>query len=59
MALAFQKGQTVSLKVTTPSGPVVGFKVDGAGNVSYLVEWTNAEGQTDQRWFAEDELQAA
>lgn len=58
MALAFQKGQTVALKVTPPAGPVMGFRVDGEGNVSYLVEWINAEGQTQQRWFAEDELQA-
>jgi uncharacterized protein YodC (DUF2158 family) len=58
MALTFQKGQTVALKATPPSGPVMGFKVDGEGNVSYLVEWTDADGQSQQRWFSEDELQA-
>jgi len=37
---------------------VVGFKVDGEGNMFYLVEWTDAAGETQQRWFAESELQA-
>lgn len=60
MALTFQKGQTVTLKnPAVPTGPVVGFKVDGNGNVSYLVEWTDAAGEAQQRWFAEDELTAA
>lgn len=58
MALAFQKGQTVALKVKAPTGPVIGFKVNDAGEVSYLIEWENADGQTNQRWFTEDELQA-
>lgn len=60
MALAFQKGQTVTLKTpAVPTGPVVGFKVDNEGNVSYLIEWTDAEGQSQQRWFSESELTAA
>jgi hypothetical protein len=60
MALAFQKGQTVTLKTpTVPSGPVLGFKMDGEGNVAYLIEWTDAEGNSQQRWFDEGELTAA
>ena len=60
MALAFQKGQTVTLKnPAVPTGPVVGFKVDNDGNVSYLIEWTDAAGQAQQRWFPEAELVAA
>jgi len=59
MALMFQKGQTVTLKTpAVPTGPVVGFKVDGEGTVSYLVEWTDAAGEAQQRWFTEDELTA-
>lgn len=59
MALTFQKGQTVTLKnPAVPTGPVVGFKVDNDGNVAYLIEWTDAEGNSQQRWFAEDSLQA-
>ena len=57
MALTYQKGQTVTLKnPAVPTGPVVGFKVDNEGNVSYLIEWTDAEGQSQQRWFGESEL---
>lgn len=60
MALAFQKGQTVTLKnPAVPTGPVTGFKVDGEGNVSYLIEWTDAGGNVQQRWFAESDLVAA
>ena len=60
MALTFQKGQTVTLKnPAVPKGPVVGFKMDNDGNVSYLVEWTDASGATQQRWFTETELVAA
>ena len=60
MALTFQKGQTVTLKnPAVPTGPVVGFKMDNDGNVSYLIEWTDAAGQMQQRWFAEAELVAA
>lgn len=60
MALTFQKGQTVTLKTpAVPTGPVIGFKMDGDGNVTYLVEWTDASGDVQQRWFTEAELVAA
>lgn len=60
MATAFKKDQVVTLKnPAVPTGPVVGFKMDGDGNVSYLVEWTDAEGASQQRWFAEADLTAA
>ena len=60
MALTFQKGQVVTLKnPAVPTGPVVGFKMDNDGNVSYLVEWEDATGTAQQRWFTEAELTAA
>jgi uncharacterized protein YodC (DUF2158 family) len=60
MALTFQKGQTVTLKnPTVPKGPVAGYKMDNDGNVSYLIEWVDAAGEMQQRWFAEAELAAA
>jgi uncharacterized protein YodC (DUF2158 family) len=60
MALTFQKGQNVTLKTpAVPNGPVIGFKMDGDGNVAYLVEWTDASGDVQQRWFTEAELVAA
>jgi len=60
MALTFQKGQTVTLKTpAVPTGPVVGFKVDNDGNVAYLIEWVDAAGHKQQRWFPENDLVAA
>ena len=60
MALAFQKGQSVTLKnPAVPTGPVIGFKVDMDGNVSYLIEWVDAAGESQQRWFKETDLTAA
>jgi len=33
--------------------------MDEDGNVSYLVEWTDADGNDKQRWFDEAQLVAA
>jgi hypothetical protein len=33
--------------------------MDEDGNVSYLVEWTDADGNAQQRWFDEAQLIAA
>jgi hypothetical protein len=54
----FKKGDVVKLVGVTPQGPVVGMRMDDDGNVFYLIEWADAEGHTQQRWFAESELAA-
>ena len=54
----FKKGDTVKLISVVPQGPVIGMRMDDDGNVSYLIEWTDVEGHTQQRWFAEEELVA-
>jgi uncharacterized protein YodC (DUF2158 family) len=59
MATKFAKGDTVKLVSVTPEGPVQALRMDEDGNVSYLVEWTDAEGDVTQRWFEEDQLAAA
>lgn len=56
MALLYQKDQRVTIKVFSPTGRVVGFKVTDAGQVLYLIEWVDAEGESQQRWFPESEL---
>ena len=57
MATKFQKGQPVKLKGTVPQGPVARLRMDEeTGAVSYLLQWTDAEGVVHERWFAEDEL---
>ena len=54
----FKKGDVVKVKAVTPEGPITKMRMDEDGNVFYLLEWTDAQGETQQRWFAEDELTA-
>lgn len=56
MATKFKKGETVTVKAVVPSGPVQALRMDEDGTVYCLIEWTDVEGQTQQRWFAEDDL---
>lgn len=55
---AFKKGDNVRLKAVVPQGPVIKMAMDDDGNVSYLLEWTDADGQVNQRWFEEGQLEA-
>jgi hypothetical protein len=54
----FKKGDVVKLSGVVPQGPVIGMRMDDEGNVSYLIEWTDVNGNTQQRWFAESDLSA-
>lgn len=53
----FKKGDVVTVKIPVPTGPIIAMRMNEDGVVSYLVEW-EAEGQTHQRWFEQDELSA-
>ena len=59
MATTFKKGDTVKVVATTPEGPVQALRMDEDGNVFYLVEWTDADGNDQQRWFDEAALEKA
>lgn len=59
MATKFAKGQEVKLRAVTPEGPVLKLRMDEDGAFFYLLEWTDAEGSTQERWFAESDLTAA
>jgi len=59
MATAFKKGDEVKVVAVTPEGPVQALRMDEDGNFFYLVEWTDADGNTQQRWFKEAQLVAA
>lgn len=59
MAAKFKKGETVKLAIPTPQGPVEAFRVDDDGNMHYLVSWVDADGQAQQRWFSESQLESA
>lgn len=58
MATKFARGEVVELVALIPTGPVQSLRMDEDGNVFYLVEWTDAAGVAQTRWFAEDELAA-
>jgi hypothetical protein len=58
MATKFAKGQTVKVAAVIPQGPVLKMNMDEDGNVSYLVAWADASGQTQERWFPEAVLVA-
>ena len=59
MATKFKKGDNVKLVAVVPEGPVQALRMDEDGNFFYLVEWTDLEGNKQQRWFEEAQLVAA
>jgi uncharacterized protein YodC (DUF2158 family) len=56
MATKFKKGDAVTIRTTVPSGPVQALRMDDDGVVYCLIEWTDVDGNVQQRWFAEDDL---
>ena len=59
MATQFKKGDTVKVTTVVPSGPIQAFRMDEDGVVYCLIEWTDAQGNSQKRWFAENELTSA
>lgn len=58
MATKFTKGQQVKVRTVSPQGPVEKLRMDEDGNFFYLIEWTDADGNQQSRWFAEEDLLA-
>ena len=58
MATKFTKGQQLKLNVVVPEGPVQALRMTEDGVFFYLIQWTDAEGKTQRRWFKESELTA-
>jgi hypothetical protein len=56
MVTKFLRGDIVKLKATVPEGPIIKLKMSEEGEITYLVKWTDVDGATQERWFAEDEL---
>lgn len=56
MASTYKKGDIVRLTTIIPEGPVKSIRMDDEGVVSYLIEWVDDVGNTQQRWFEEDQL---
>lgn len=59
MATAFKKGDTVKLVTVVPQGDVQALRMLDDGTVQCLISWTDVNGNTQERWFNEDELTAA
>jgi uncharacterized protein YodC (DUF2158 family) len=60
MATKFAKGEVVKVKAVVPQGPVIRLRMDEeTGDVSYLIQWVDADGNTLERWFTEDKLTEA
>ncbi len=59
MATQFKKGDTVKVNTVVPSGPVQALRMDEDGTVYCLIEWTDAQNNSQKRWFAENELTSA
>jgi hypothetical protein len=58
MATKYTKNQNVRLKAIVPEGPVTALRMNEDGEFFYLVEWTDADGVKQRRWFEESELEA-
>lgn len=56
MATQFQKGQVVRVASVVPQGPVQAFRMDEDGVVYCLIQWTDVDGNAQERWFAEGDL---
>jgi hypothetical protein len=56
MATKFIKGEEVKIIAVVPQGPVEKLRMDEDGNFWYLLSWVDANGNAQERWFAEQEL---
>jgi hypothetical protein len=56
MATKFIKDQVIKVNAVVPQGPVKKLRMDEDGNFFYMIEWIDANGQVQSRWFAESEL---
>jgi len=59
MATTFNKGDAVKVVAVIPQGPVLALRMSEEGVVSYLIEWADVDGNTQQRWFEESQLTGA
>ncbi len=59
MATKFTKGQVVKVQATVPQGPVQALRMTEDGEFFYLIDWTDANGVKQNRWFSEASLTEA
>lgn len=59
MATKFIKGQVVKAQAVIPQGPVQALRMTEDGEFFYLIDWTDADGVKQNRWFSEASLTEA
>lgn len=59
MAANFALGSVVKINAIAPEGPVKKIQFNDAGEIEYLVIWTDVDGVEQERWFSESALVAA
>ena len=57
MAAKFKQGDVVKLASVIPQGPVEKFKMLDDRTILCLISWVDADGNSQHRWFAEDQLE--
>jgi hypothetical protein len=58
MPTTYTKNQNVRVKAVVPEGPVTALRMNEDGEFFYLVQWTDADGKSQRRWFKEEDLEA-
>jgi hypothetical protein len=58
MPTTYTKNQNVRVKAVVPEGPVAALRMNEDGEFFYLVQWTDADGKSQRRWFKEEDLEA-
>ena len=58
MPTTYTKNQNVRVKSVVPEGPVAALRMNEDGEFFYLVQWTDADGKSQRRWFKEEDLEA-
>ena len=59
MPTTYTKNQNVRVKSVVPEGPVAALRMNEDGEFFYLVQWIDADGKSQRRWFKEEELEAS
>jgi len=58
MPTTYTKNQNVRVKAVVPEGPVAALRMNEDGEFFYLIQWTDADGKSQRRWFKEEDLEA-
>jgi uncharacterized protein YodC (DUF2158 family) len=52
----FKKGDVVKLKAVVPNGAIQAMRMSEEGDVYCLLQWVDADGKSQTRWFLQSDL---